>query len=111
MTGLSNRFRKDEIRTDNPTTEDMLNCSPLPIVDQQIETPLSPRMSLSSLTITEAHAQLRSKKISAVELLKPCIERVEKVDSALNAVVHKNFERALEEAKKMDTKGTFDSPS
>ena len=37
--GLSNRSREDVIRTDSPTTEEMLGCSPLPIIDQQIETP------------------------------------------------------------------------
>jgi aspartyl-tRNA(Asn)/glutamyl-tRNA(Gln) amidotransferase subunit C len=37
--GLHNRFREDVIRTDNPTTDEMLATSPLPIIDQQIETP------------------------------------------------------------------------
>ena len=42
--------------------------------------------------------------------MKACIERTEKVDGKLNAIVYKNFKKALEEAKKMDTKGSFDHP-
>ncbi|MBI1812403.1 Asp-tRNA(Asn)/Glu-tRNA(Gln) amidotransferase subunit GatA [Candidatus Peregrinibacteria bacterium] len=65
---------------------------------------------LPSLTITEAHEQLKKRSISAEELTKACIERIEKVDDRLNAVVHRNFERALEEAKEVDRKGEFDHP-
>ncbi len=39
ITGMHNRFREDVVRTDNPTTEEMLSTSPLPIIDQQIVTP------------------------------------------------------------------------
>ena len=67
-------------------------------------------MSLSSLTISEAHEKLRTKKISAEELTRACIERTDNVDEKINAVVHKNFDRALEEAKKIDAKGVFDHP-
>ncbi len=38
-TGISNRFRADEIVDDGPTTKEMLECSPLPIIDNQIQTP------------------------------------------------------------------------
>ncbi|MFA6523834.1 MAG: Asp-tRNA(Asn)/Glu-tRNA(Gln) amidotransferase subunit GatA [Candidatus Peribacteraceae bacterium] len=65
---------------------------------------------LSTLTIAQAHDKLRTKEISAVELLQSCIERVEKIDKTLNAVVHRNFERALTEAKKIDAKGDFSKP-
>jgi aspartyl-tRNA(Asn)/glutamyl-tRNA(Gln) amidotransferase subunit A len=64
--------------------------------------------SLNSLTIGQAHDLLRDKEISSEELVRACIERIEKVDGTLNAVVHKNFERALEAAKKIDAKGAFD---
>ncbi len=65
---------------------------------------------LSSLTITQAHEKLRTKKISAQELTQACIDRIESIDKTLNAVVHKNFGRALEEAKKVDFDGKFSSP-
>ena len=65
---------------------------------------------LCTLTISEAHKKLKAKEISAVELTQSCIDRIENVDSVLNAVVFKNFERALEEAKKVDSSGDFSSP-
>lgn len=61
---------------------------------------------LSSLTITDALKKLKSKEISSEELTRSCIERIESVDTKLNAVVHRNFERALEEAKKFDSSKT-----
>lgn len=65
---------------------------------------------LSSLTITEARQKLSKKEISATELTAACIERMEKVDGTLNAVVHRNFDSALEQAKKIDAAGDFSSP-
>ena len=65
---------------------------------------------LSSLTITEAHEHLKSKKISSVELTKACIDRIESVDKTLNAVIFQNFERALAEAKKVDDQGMRSHP-
>jgi aspartyl-tRNA(Asn)/glutamyl-tRNA(Gln) amidotransferase subunit A len=64
----------------------------------------------ASLTIAQAHEQLKTKKLSATELLKACVDRVEKVDGSINAVVHRNFERALDEAKKFDSGQTINSP-
>lgn len=63
---------------------------------------------LASLTIAEASEKLRRKEISALELTKSCIERINDVDRALNAVVYKNFDSALDAAKKIDSRGTFD---
>lgn len=65
---------------------------------------------LSALTISQAHAKLRKKEISSEELTRSCIQRIEKVDGTLNAVVHKNFDRAIADAKAADKKGSFDSP-
>lgn len=65
---------------------------------------------LSSLTLTKAHEKLRKKEISSVELVRACIERIEAVDGTLHAVVHRGFERALEEAKNVDARGIFDHP-
>ncbi len=67
-------------------------------------------MSLCSLTVSQAHDKLKKKEISSEELTRACIERIESVDKKLNAVVHRNFDRALEEAKKIDAAKTFDSP-
>lgn len=64
----------------------------------------------SSLTISQAHLKLKAKEISSEELTRSCIERIEKVDGKLNAVVHKNFEAAIDAAKKVDQKGTFETP-
>ena len=64
----------------------------------------------NSLTIQQAHKKLKTKEISSEELTRACIERIEAVDEKLNAVVYRNFERALEEAKNIDAKGTFDHP-
>lgn len=62
------------------------------------------------LTIVEAHEGLRAKKWRASELVQQCIDRIESVDATLNAVVYRNFERALEQAKKVDSSGQFESP-
>lgn len=67
-------------------------------------------MSLSSLTITQAHDKLRSKEISAEDIVKDSIARIEAVDGQLNAVVYRNFERALDQAKKVDAAGDFSHP-
>ena len=65
---------------------------------------------LSSLTITQAHKKLQAKEISCEELVQSCLDRIESVDGMLNAVVYNNGERALEEAKKIDSKGVFEHP-
>lgn len=39
ITGLSNVFRSDEVRKEGVSGEDLLACSPLPIVEKQIQTP------------------------------------------------------------------------
>lgn len=38
VTGLTSVFRKDEILPGEATTEELLECSPLPVVNNQIET-------------------------------------------------------------------------
>lgn len=64
----------------------------------------------SILTIAETHERLKKKELSSAELVRACIERIEAVDGILKAVVHRNFERAVEEAKKVDRAGKFPSP-
>jgi aspartyl-tRNA(Asn)/glutamyl-tRNA(Gln) amidotransferase subunit A len=62
---------------------------------------------LSSLTITEAHEQLKKKQISCEELVRACIERIENVDPKIHAVIYNNGEEALKRAKEVDNKGEF----
>lgn len=38
-TGIINRFREDVVCAKGPSREELLSCSPLPIVDSQIQTP------------------------------------------------------------------------
>jgi len=38
VTGITNVLRKDEVRASEASKEDLLGCSPLPIVNDQIET-------------------------------------------------------------------------
>jgi aspartyl-tRNA(Asn)/glutamyl-tRNA(Gln) amidotransferase subunit A len=64
---------------------------------------MNPPMEPSTLTIAQAQEKFAKKEISALELTKSCIDRIEEVDPALNAVVHKNFERAQDVAKKTDS--------
>jgi len=39
VTGLTNAFREDVVRESDATAEDLLGCSPLSIVEKQIQTP------------------------------------------------------------------------
>ena len=63
---------------------------------------------LSSLTISEAHEQLKARKVRCTELVQACIDRITVVDAQLNAVIYRNFDAALAAAKKVDTEGGFD---
>ncbi len=65
---------------------------------------------LSALTIGQAHAKLKAKECSVQELTQACLDRIAAVDKSLNAVVHLEAERALNEAKKIDAKGEFSDP-
>ncbi len=67
-------------------------------------------MTPNALTIAQAHEALKKGELTATELMQACIDRVEKVDGALNAVIYKNFERALEQAKKVDATKDFSHP-
>ncbi len=61
-------------------------------------------------TVAEAHHLLKSKQITATELVKSCIDRIDSVDGELNAVVYKNFDKAMDEAKEVDRIGEFNHP-
>jgi len=59
-------------------------------------------MTATQLTIHEAHEQLKDKKISSVELTKACLERIEKVEPKLKALVSVTGKLALKQAEKAD---------
>ena len=54
------------------------------------------------LTIHEAHRMLREKRVSSVELTRACLERIEKLEPEIGAIVTVTEELALEQARKAD---------
>ena len=57
---------------------------------------------VAHLTALELAAKIRAGEISSVELTKLYIERIERFDGAVNAVVVRTFEAALEQAQQAD---------
>src|SRR5215470_17181988 len=53
-------------------------------------------------TVTELTSLLDHGKVSAVELVEQAIERIERLDPAVNAVVVRDFDRALRAAHAAD---------
>ena len=66
--------------------------------------------SLTEMTATEAVSRLRRKEISATELVRASIERIEDVDQNINALPIRCFDRALKQADMFDTKTDDDNP-
>ncbi|MGH7023763.1 MAG: amidase family protein [Caulobacteraceae bacterium] len=58
--------------------------------------------SYATSTATELVAALAARQVSAVELARAAIDRIERVDPPINAVVVRDFERALAAAKSAD---------
>src|SRR5882762_8327854 len=54
---------------------------------------------LAALTLAGASELVRSKKVSPVELTEACLERVERLNPGLNAVITVTADRALDEAR------------
>jgi len=54
------------------------------------------------LTIREAHRLLKAKQLSSVELTKACLERIQKVEPKVHALVTVTDELALSQAEKAD---------
>ena len=54
------------------------------------------------LTISEAHKLLKTKQVSSVELTKSVLNRIEKLDSQVKAIITVTGDIALEQAKKAD---------
>ncbi len=78
----------------------MSDC-PLPLVKQV------------AMSAVEAAAQIRQANVTSLELTQQCIDRIREVDAELNAVVVPLFERALEDARRMDelaARGEFLGP-
>ena len=59
-------------------------------------------MNLATLDATAQAELVRSREVAATELVEAAIERIEKLDPTLNAVIHRRFEKAREEAKRAD---------
>ena len=59
-------------------------------------------MDGKQLTISEAHKLLKDKQISSVELTKSTLDRIEKLEPKVKAVVTVTAELALEQAKQAD---------
>jgi amidase len=56
-------------------------------------------MEPCDLSATQARRLIGAKQLSPVELMQSCIDRIESVDHALNAVVTRDFERAMTAAR------------
>ncbi|MBW1679100.1 MAG: Asp-tRNA(Asn)/Glu-tRNA(Gln) amidotransferase subunit GatA [Deltaproteobacteria bacterium] len=59
-------------------------------------------MRLHTLTIHEVHERLKNKEFSAHELTKSLLERIEKVESKVNAYITLTPEKALQDAREAD---------
>lgn len=54
------------------------------------------------LSALELSKKIKSKEITSTELTKLYIDRIEKYDDAINSLVVKIFDKALEDAEKAD---------
>ena len=59
-------------------------------------------MELYHLSATELATKIKSKEVSSKELTQIFIDRIEKMDGDINAVIVRMFDRALEDADKAD---------
>ena len=62
------------------------------------------------MTATQAVARLRSKEVSPLELVEASIERIETVDTKVNALPIHCFEQARAQAKSLDVKAHAQNP-
>jgi amidase len=67
-------------------------------------------MDLGFASARRLAAMVRRRRIGCLELLDHMIERIERIDTRLNAVVVRDFERALRRARALDRRGTTGSP-
>ena len=59
-------------------------------------------MNIYHLSATELVNKIKSKEISSKELTQLYIDRIEKYDDDINAVVIRMFDKAIEDAEKAD---------
>jgi len=59
-------------------------------------------VSVAMLSLVEAAEGLRSRKLSAVELTRECLDRIEKLNPVLNAFITVTVDLALEQAERAD---------
>jgi aspartyl-tRNA(Asn)/glutamyl-tRNA(Gln) amidotransferase subunit A len=68
---------------------------------------------LAGLTLKQASEQIRSKKVSPVELTEACLDRIKTYNPKINAWITVTREKALEQAKSLEKEqaaGSFRSP-
>ncbi len=58
--------------------------------------------NLHHLSATELSKKIKAREITSTQLTKHFIDRIEKYDDSINAVVVRIFDKALEDAKKAD---------
>lgn len=63
-------------------------------------------MEPCDLTAVEARRLIGARRLSPVELTESCIRRIEAVDHAVNAVVTRDFDRALDAARAREAEAT-----
>ncbi|WP_162343422.1 amidase [Cyclobacterium salsum] len=106
--GKSNQSRRKFLALVGASSAAAMTFSPANL-SASIQPPNSPyRVSkdetdeLIFMSVTKLSEMIRTKKVSSVELTQAYIDRIEKVNYHLNAVVMQCFERALDEAKAAD---------
>ena len=55
------------------------------------------------LTLIEAASQIRSRKLSPVDLTRECLDRIERLNPVLNAFITVTADLALEQAQRADS--------
>ena len=65
---------------------------------------------LIKMSATEAVARLRLKEVSPLDLVEASIQRIEAVDTKVNALPIHCFEQARDQAKSLDVKAHSENP-
>ncbi len=67
--------------------------------------------ALHTLSLQEAHNLLRRREASAVEITEACLQRIDRVESDINAFVTITGDLALQQARRVDENRSFDAGS
>src|SRR4051794_8938811 len=70
-------------------------------------------MDLTTLSITEAAYLLRQRQLSPVELVRACLDKIERLDPQLNCFITRTAEEALNEAREAEmsiSRGEYRGP-